>query len=614
MQLFSPALISHTFNAATAPLLIDAGLDLESDASPEDSLLHPLLCRVQAEAYRLASLSGPDNIQEADQYMLDIQNKIWNSMSVVRAHVNAALNRRVPIARLPNEILGKIFEFYMVGWFEKFRFIVPSGKFPLPSYYEPNLLRKEWYAILQVCQTWRHVATTTPTLFTTLDLHWHPSIIDFFLQCNGTTLPLCIHIPEFSQPFRASLEILCQTRRTEDKAELLRALIARTQELYIEDAISFTREFRDGLHAPAPLLRSLTMTMSIDGADGVFIPENPMTVYVESGDLRNHLFRDMTVQLQTLELSGFGFTKDWLACINLRSVSIQFYDDWYQLTRSTSPFTYLAELPNLEILHFSDSGEYSPAVSQVGSVFTFNRLHTLTFKDVIEETLRDAFTTLNLPALQEFNLLCGFQRHNHYMWGRDNPSDPFFTPWECTWLHRIIKRATHIQLSLAGPNAVRDIHEHQNSGVDYATLMFMESSGNKLPLFKMTWDGNHGYMNVNEDPLCYNILLDSMTHCLRHWVSSIPSMSITGIDSRKTLPPVIILRPFFMKCLDLTSLTVENCDAGSVIAALSSVDVADIAAPGIRELRLQGCLVDAEDLESLLREREALGFAVTQTE
>ncbi|KZT35050.1 hypothetical protein SISSUDRAFT_1051932, partial [Sistotremastrum suecicum HHB10207 ss-3] len=615
MQVFSPSLISHTFSAAAAPLLIDAGLDSQSVSSPEDSLLHPLLRRVEEEAYRLASDNERESIQEADWYMLNIQNKIWNSLSVVRAHVNATLNRRIPIARLPPEIIAKTFEFYLVEWFEKFQFAAPlnSGQFSPNLYPSRVLLRREWFAILQVCQTWRDIVTTTPTLFTTIDLDWHPSIVDFFWRCSGTKLPLCIHIPEFSHRFRVSLGILCQTR-TEDNTELLRDLISRTQELHIRDVISFSREFPDGFHASAPLLRSLTIKMVMSVVDELIIPEDPMTVVVDSGDLRNHLFRDMTAQLQTLELSGLGFTKDWLACVSLTTVSVHFGDDWYQLTREASPFTHLAELPNLEILYFSDSQgtNYSTTVVQMGSVLTFNRLHTLTFLNIVDGTLRSAFTWLDLPALRQFNLLCGYQRHNHYIRKRADQSDPFFMPWECTWLHRILERATHIRLSLDGPNNVHTAHERQNSGDDYATLVFTESSSDDVPSFKMTLDGTHGFVPVNKDSEYYDMLFATLTHCLRHWVASVTSMLITGISTQKNIPRVAILLPFFQRCRDLTSLAVKNCNAGRIITALSSGNMIDVAAPAVRKMQLHGCSLNPAALGCLLREREASGLVVTE--
>lgn len=198
-------------------------------------------------------------------------------------------------------------------------------------------------------------------------------------------------------------------RNTKDKGELLRVLMARAQELHLQDVYSLAIEFPDGLDASAPLLHSLTLKMESGNFDWHAQVENPLAVFTRSGDFRSHIFQDMTVQLQNLELSGFGFTKDWLACVNLRSVSVQFQGSWYSLAPVISPFTYLADLPNLETLHFSDGGELEPPSAQNRSVLTFNRLQTLTFREVTLGTLRDAFTWLNSPALQQFNLLCGLQ-------------------------------------------------------------------------------------------------------------------------------------------------------------------------------------------------------------
>lgn len=123
LTLSSPSLLEHIYSEATAPIPIAS--DLDSSASPEDCLLHQLLRAVEAEARRLASRREPGCHYEADQYMVNMKNRVWNSMSLVQARLNEALNRRVPIARLPNEILGKIFEFYMVEWFKEYRSSTP---------------------------------------------------------------------------------------------------------------------------------------------------------------------------------------------------------------------------------------------------------------------------------------------------------------------------------------------------------------------------------------------------------------------------------------------------------------------------------------------------------
>lgn len=121
------------------PILTHATLD--ANASSEDKLLHRLLCDMEAEAYRRASKDGPAGFRRTDQYFLDMQDKVWDSISILRANVNKNLNGRVLIARLPHEILGRIFEHY-VSWWEMERKSMLDPCYPSDAF--------EWFPIVKV--------------------------------------------------------------------------------------------------------------------------------------------------------------------------------------------------------------------------------------------------------------------------------------------------------------------------------------------------------------------------------------------------------------------------------------------------------------------------------
>lgn len=165
------------------------------------------------------------------------------------------------------------------------------------------------------------------------------------------------------------------------------------------------------------------------------------------------------------------------------------------------------------------------------------------------------------------------------MWPGGFEPSAFSALWQCSWIDTILERASQIQLALDGSHG-RDRYPSRRSCDDYATLMFMKTPNDEKPVFRMTLDESIRSVEEDKDYKPYLMLYDTLTHCLRHRASS---MVITGLGPRKPLPPSDILGPVLMQCPDLTSLTVINCHADSLIHVLRSVDLADAAIPGLRE-------------------------------
>ncbi|KZT35066.1 hypothetical protein SISSUDRAFT_1051952 [Sistotremastrum suecicum HHB10207 ss-3] len=555
-----------------AAILTSVAPDVTS--TTQDKLLHQLLCEIEKEAYRLAPQDGSKGFAEADQYVLDMQDKMSKSMEVLRASVNRAFNRRILIARLPNEVLAVIFEHCVVAWEEQ-----QQGR----SYErDPSADWFNWFPLVYVCQTWRRVALNTPALFTFLNLSWPSRIIDLFLQCGGTSLPLTL-----VAPFELSyIPLEYNGLEMKDKTHFLQTLMVRARDLTLSVGSSLFSERATGLNARAPILRTLKINYISGGLS--FDTASP------SG-LRTLIFDEPPPLLEHLDLFFGHFTEDWTACTAIKSVCLQ-YDIYTSssLPRS-SVLDSLSKLPSLEQLEIM-GWEWSPGTLPVETV-AFNALHTLTLSSMRIDNVSGFCAAMDLPALKHFttHAIC-CTGYIPDPWPQPNPH----TAWEYPWLDRLCKSASVVQIILGG-----------NHGALFdrraiAEIRMLRSQNDPTPVLHATFSGEWNSeptedMGADE----YVPVFETLTHRFPHRASSI---QITGLGAMKTLPPLETLNSFFARCQDLTSLALRNCVADGVIASLRAINREVLSsAPPIQELSLPGCQVNAEDLVHLAQESKTAG-------
>ncbi|KZS88437.1 hypothetical protein SISNIDRAFT_490230 [Sistotremastrum niveocremeum HHB9708] len=543
-------------------------------SSPEDKLLHRLLCGIEKEAYRLGPEDGSTSFTEADQYVLDMQDKMWNSMALLRASVNRVFNRRVLIARLPDEVLAAIFEHYIVLWEEEQH--GASRDRPVPD----NYYFFTWFPLVYVCQTWRQVALNTPSLFTRLNLYWPSGTIDLYLRCGGTTLPLTLIVPVALSYLPAEYNGV----EVKDQAHFLRCLIPRARDLTLTVGKPFFTDCPNGLDAQAPILRKLRLSQAQEPSFGP--PE------VETLGLRTRIFRDPPPLLEHLDLNFVDFTEDWAACPSLKSVSIR-YGSYTGALPTASVFSRLSKLPALERLSIRESG-WSPSLAQPEPA-TLNTLHTLTLSSMSFDNMTNVYGLLELPVLRQFNLY-GF--NNAGIMAGPWPQ-PIVQQWEWAWLTRLCKSAPCLHIALGEPNDILGPHV-------IGEIRMLKNESDLTPVIHITFNGNwQSEISVDTRATEHSPLFEILTHRFAPHPSS---LTITGLGSMKDLPSNDKLNPFFDRCRGLTSITVKNCIPDGVVAALRTINRGvPLGAPLIQELNLPHCQVSAEDLFHLAEESKAAG-------
>ncbi|KAF7799209.1 hypothetical protein EIP86_010440 [Pleurotus ostreatoroseus] len=89
--------------------------------------------------------------------VLDNMTCMQGSRDLIR-YLRTKSSTFAPVSRLPAETLGWVFEIYVADYQTTFEEVTPRPEMRLPP--------KGWFAILHVCREWRHVALSTPQLWT----------------------------------------------------------------------------------------------------------------------------------------------------------------------------------------------------------------------------------------------------------------------------------------------------------------------------------------------------------------------------------------------------------------------------------------------------------------
>ncbi|KII87160.1 hypothetical protein PLICRDRAFT_176946 [Plicaturopsis crispa FD-325 SS-3] len=111
------------------------------------------------------------NLQAADDTLVQQLIRLRHNKCIIHARGRVILNRRAPISRLPNEIMGIIFEHGVVQ--------CTSGRIPFEI------------LVSHVSHHWREVALSTPQIWTDIEImHMpeHTALLDLYLQRSRTCL------------------------------------------------------------------------------------------------------------------------------------------------------------------------------------------------------------------------------------------------------------------------------------------------------------------------------------------------------------------------------------------------------------------------------------------
>lgn len=580
---------------------IETSSPLNPQASCEDKRLHGLshVCNIESEAYRRAA-HNTNTFADTEQYVLNMRDTMWISMQALLAHLGEDLNQCAAIARLPDEILGRVFEYHVEDWdAEQMSSMEFVGRFgqtsddPLPTFQ---------CLLFRICRTWRCVALNTPTLFTRLSLSWRMANVNAFLQGAGTRLSLKLYIPH--RLVNSNFTRRGQT--IEDKAQFLKGLIARATEITISVASPLIEELPNGLDACAPLLDTLRVHQAWPARYRPDFLKARSLTRRELMNLQTQIFRETPPALENLELTSIDFTEEWLSCDSLRSVSVLFPVGESTMVFARNQFDPdvvnespmlrdLSKLPNLENLHINEGRVERWRFPSVP--VTLRMLRTLTLSEMNERTLLHLYSVLDLPALRQFNL--SSFRCAPPPFGL--PQD--MVPWDCCWMQKLQAEASCLQMSLR--------EEKKHSGLPTAgEIQLLGKSDDKDPLLciavchhRIDWeskDARDVYV-----PVFQTILIH-----LRLQVSTIV---LASPGPSKSLPNADILRSFFRLLRHVTSVTVQNCIADGLISGIHAAALQNAGLPMMEELILRDSTVDGNALSTYLRDHAA-SYSLTRVD
>lgn len=372
---------------------------------------------------------------------------------------------------------------------------------------------------------------------------------------------------------------------------MLGSLVTRSRELTVSVPKTVFSEFPHGISAHAPLLRTLKIHYPFPSA--IAEEETVKEVNILS-NICSRIFKEAPLGLETLELTSFDFTEEWLVCMGLKSVSIRYnthvprrmvLDDPHLIPESLM-LRHLSSLPDLECLYVSEGGTPRWAFPPAPAIL--NSLRTLTVSNMTDQTLKRMFVSLDLPALKQFNLLSYSSTNSTYhRWHQPPAPDP----WECKWLDAVVHDAQCLNIVI-NDLSVQGFRFGKREETVMAEIQLSETP-DCLPSLRIALPEISGYRDPEETlPSEYVLLFDVLVHRLRHPASSI---IITSIGSRKTLSPATVLQSFF-QCPNFSSLAIKNCNVDAVIAALMSIETAAPGPSRLQRLIFHDCTVDAEQL------------------
>ncbi|TFK65475.1 hypothetical protein BDN72DRAFT_900653, partial [Pluteus cervinus] len=168
----------------------------------------------------------------SDIAFTEIDKEITVLKQQIRA-LHTFRNTFTPIYRLPAEVLARIFSFTRYARAHR----VYTRKPMTPS----------WVVVTHVSQHWSNVALTSPNLWSHLSSSYPTPIVDLWLQRSKCT-PLSVDHKNFSAK----------------NAQLVSESLLRTRELSVELGADSWKALENSLSSPAPLLESLSVSISAD--------------------------------------------------------------------------------------------------------------------------------------------------------------------------------------------------------------------------------------------------------------------------------------------------------------------------------------------------------------